>query len=88
MAWSDLQIFLIQITNQNAKGFDIYIKEVLSGVGYMLHAQLTLQNQFTVDHLSFQSWLLESQGEHRTLAMYVLDLHFIIFIVRRQLSYL
>lgn len=86
MACSDLQVF--QITNQNPKGFYLYIKELLGGVGYMLHAQLRLQNQFTVDHLSSQSWLLESQGEHRTLAMYVLDLHFIIFIMRRQLWYL
>lgn len=37
----------------------------------MLHAPFRLQSQFTVDHLSFQSWLLESQGEHRTSAMYV-----------------
>jgi len=40
-------------------------------------------------HVAFQSWLLESQGVPRTLAMYVLDPRFILFfIVKMTLDYL
>lgn len=37
---SDLQVFLIKVTNQNPKG--LYLKKDLSGMGCMLHAPLSI----------------------------------------------